>query len=180
MRENFQLVAGHIALDFANTLDWRFDPKRRIDLLPNYQRLLAFATQAGTISPTQGKQLLRRQTSRESAQAFRLAITLREAIDSVFRSIARGETLRRDSLQTLNDLFCKLRQPESVVRQGSEFVLRPSDWSDRSDGPLWPIADAAVRLLTSMNRLHVRECNDRTCRWLFLDTSKNHSRQWCS
>jgi hypothetical protein len=43
MADDFQLVAGHLALDFANTLDYRYDPDRLIDLLPNYERYLPFA-----------------------------------------------------------------------------------------------------------------------------------------
>jgi hypothetical protein len=38
MADDFQLVAGHLALDFANTLDYRYDPDRLIDLLPSYER----------------------------------------------------------------------------------------------------------------------------------------------
>jgi predicted RNA-binding Zn ribbon-like protein len=26
----------------------------------------------------------------------------------------------------------------------------------------------------------VRTCGVDTCRWLFLDTSKNHTRRWCN
>ncbi len=26
----------------------------------------------------------------------------------------------------------------------------------------------------------VRACGADTCRWLFLDTSKNHTRRWCN
>jgi predicted RNA-binding Zn ribbon-like protein len=25
----------------------------------------------------------------------------------------------------------------------------------------------------------LRECGNPECRWLFLDTSKNHTRRWC-
>jgi predicted RNA-binding Zn ribbon-like protein len=25
----------------------------------------------------------------------------------------------------------------------------------------------------------VKDCGDPSCRWLFLDTSKNHTRRWC-
>jgi len=44
---------------------------------------------------------------------------------------------------------------------------------------LWPIALSAAELLASGDRLLVKVCRSETCRWLFLDTSKNHSRKWC-
>jgi predicted RNA-binding Zn ribbon-like protein len=180
MQESFQLVAGHVALDFANTLDWRFDPERRIDLLANYEQFISFAIQAGVVPSRQGKRLLFLANRQESTRVLRLAIRLRETIDSLFRSIATGHSPGRECLETLNELFGELRIPESIVRRGSDFVLSPGDFSDRPEGPLWPIVDAAVRLLASTDRKRVRECGDRTCRWLFLDVTKNQSRQWCS
>jgi predicted RNA-binding Zn ribbon-like protein len=45
---------------------------------------------------------------------------------------------------------------------------------------LWPIARAAADLLASSDVALVRACSSPTCQWLFLDTSKNHHRRWCS
>jgi predicted RNA-binding Zn ribbon-like protein len=45
--------------------------------------------------------------------------------------------------------------------------------------PLWMLAEAATRLLTSEEMALLRACDSPTCRWLFVDTSKNHSRRWC-
>jgi predicted RNA-binding Zn ribbon-like protein len=36
-----------------------------------------------------------------------------------------------------------------------------------------------MSLLTSDAMEHVHACKSETCRWVFLDTSKNHSRRWC-
>lgn len=180
IKESFQLVAGHVALDFANTLDWRFDRERRLDLLPTYERFLEFAMQSGVITSTQLRRLLSRTSKQDSARTLGSAIDVRETIDPLFRSIAVGDPPPRDSLKKLNRFIEELRIPESVARRGSEFVLSPGDFSKSPDGPLWPIVDAAVRLLTSADRTDIRECDEPTCRWLFLDSSKNHSRQWCS
>jgi predicted RNA-binding Zn ribbon-like protein len=43
----------------------------------------------------------------------------------------------------------------------------------------WLLAQSAVDLLVSEQIRLIRECGDEGCRWLFLDTSKNHSRRWC-
>jgi predicted RNA-binding Zn ribbon-like protein len=47
------------------------------------------------------------------------------------------------------------------------------------DVMLWPVVQSAGELLTSAQIVQVRECAGDTCSWLFLDTSKNHSRRWC-
>ena len=35
-------------------------------------------------------------------------------------------------------------------------------------------------MLPGADRQRVRACGADTCRWLFLDTSKNHTRRWCN
>ena len=47
------------------------------------------------------------------------------------------------------------------------------------DRMLWPVARSAADLLTSEKRERVRACAGENCSWLFMDTSRNRSRQWC-
>ena len=55
-------------------------------------------------------------------------------------------------------------------------------WRDGAelDRPLWPIArDAAELLIDREARGRVRLCAADDCDWLFLDLTRNRSRQWC-
>ena len=46
---------------------------------------------------------------------------------------------------------------------------------------LWPVAHSAAELLISDDLDRVKQCaDDRGCGWLFVDTSRNRSRRWCS
>jgi predicted RNA-binding Zn ribbon-like protein len=45
--------------------------------------------------------------------------------------------------------------------------------------PLWLLAIQTSDLLMSDDMGRLRACECDTCRWLFLDTSKNRSRRWC-
>ncbi len=45
--------------------------------------------------------------------------------------------------------------------------------------PAWLLAQSAVALLAGDAAEKIRACANAECRWLFLDTSKNHSRRWC-
>ncbi len=48
------------------------------------------------------------------------------------------------------------------------------------DRPLWPVAQSAVTLLTAEDLTRVKMCaSTDDCGWLFLDTTRNRSRQWC-
>ncbi len=179
MAERFQLVAGNLALDFANTLDNRYDAGRLVDLLPDLERLLAFAAQSGIISEPRARKLLRKTSAREGKRITERATELRETLYFLFRSIALRRSPSRSCLQTLNCFLADAHVVDVIVWHKAEFVRRRGESAKTADGLLWPILDAAVKLLTSPDRRHISECCEKKCRWLFLDRSKNHSRWWC-
>ena len=179
MAQGFQLVAGHLALDFANTLDYRYDPERLVELLPSYERFLAFARQSGVVTGKQAHRLLVETSERNAALALKRVIELREALYFLFRSVATGEPPDRSGLRIFNRFLDEVRVPDALVWRKPDFVRGCRDLAETPDGPLWPIIDAAANLLASSDRHHVRECSEESCRWLFLDRSKNHSRRWC-
>lgn len=179
MSAHFQLVAGHLALDFANTLDWRYDPERLIELLPTYERFLAFAEQNGLITGVQARKLLAETNERMALRVLQRVIELREALYFLFQAVAAGEPPARVHLQTLNKFLAENRVPEVILWRKAEFVRGSSDLAEKPEAPLWPILEAATDLLLSADRQHIRECSETSCRWLFLDRSKNHSRRWC-
>lgn len=172
-------MAGHVALDFANTLDYRFDPERRVDLMCDYGSLLDFVRQSGIITQGQARLLLFETSSAEVCVTLRRAILLREAIDSLFRSIVADKPPRVSCLQTLNRFLESPPATQSLRWRRSEFIPAYRNLVSKPDAPLGPIVEAAATLLTSRERYCIRECADSACRWLFLDHSKNHSRRWC-
>ena len=180
MAEEFQLVAGHLALDFANTLDNRYAPGRLLELLPTYECFLAFAKQAGVITGLQGRELLAETSEREAKRALNQVIDLRETLYFLFQSVARGRPPDKSSLQTFNRFLADTRIPDVIVWRKPDLIRGCRDLTEKPDGPLWPVIDAAADLLTSPDHRYVRECGEGTCRWLFLDRSKNHSRRWCN
>jgi predicted RNA-binding Zn ribbon-like protein len=44
----------------------------------------------------------------------------------------------------------------------------------------WPVAASAGDLLADRGVDHLGVCDNPGCGWLYLDTTKNHSRRWCS
>jgi predicted RNA-binding Zn ribbon-like protein len=175
----FQLVGSHLALNFANTLDFRYDPERLIDLLSSYERLLAFFRQTGIITAQQVRKLLANTSESEARRTLRRAIELRETIYFSFLSVLRGRRVQNAHLRTLNRFLEDARVPATIAWQKRSLVRTYRDLAGTAGGPLWAVIDAAANLLTSPDGLRVRECGEKTCRWLFLDQSKNHSRRWC-
>lgn len=178
----FDLDAGSLPLDFANTLDNRADPAPE-EHLPDYAALLTFALATGTISSEQHAALAALATA-DPDGARRVhadALAVREAIFRVFAALA-DERLPADAdLATLNRAHAEAAAHGGVaaVGAGERFSWR---WDETPNlaRPLWPLVRAAVELLLGGDLHRVRECAADDCRWLFLDTTRNRSRRWCS
>lgn len=48
-----------------------------------------------------------------------------------------------------------------------------------SDHPLGPVAIAAVRMAFEGRWVRLKLCGDDTCRWAFVDASRNRAGRWC-
>ena len=179
MADEFRLVAGHLALDFANTLDYRYDPDRLIDLLPSYERFLAFCRQSGVITAAQMRKLLDGLSEFDSQRVLKEVIEFREALYFLILSAVHGRRPDESHLRALNRIFSEAPASDEVVWHKRGFVRSFRDVTERADGPLRQVVQAAVVLLTSSDIYNVRECSEKTCRWFFLDRSRNHSRRWC-
>jgi predicted RNA-binding Zn ribbon-like protein len=179
MLGEFQLVAGHLALDFANTLDYRYDPDRLIDLLPSYERFLAFCRQSGVISAAQMRKLLDGLSQSESQCILKEVIEFREALYFLILSAVHDRRPDESHLRALNGFLSEAWAVDEIVWHKRRFVRSLRDVTERPDGPLRHVVDSAVALITSSDIYGVRECSEKTCRWFFLDRSRNHSRRWC-
>jgi len=179
MADEFQLIAGHLALDFANTPDYRYDPDRLIDLLPSYERFLAFCRQSGIIRAAQMRKLLDGLSESDAQRVLKEVIEFREALYFLILSAVRGSPPDESHLRALNRISSEARAIGEVVWHKRGFVRSVREVTERPDEPLRQVAYAAVDLITSPDIDDVRECSEKTCRWLFLDRSRNHSRRWC-
>ena len=171
----FDLDAGNLCLDFANT------HSASSEHLRSYADLVAFAQQSALLTPDD-VDWLHQQAEREPLLAQTVlarAINLREAVRDIFSALANDAQPPPHDLSFLNgDLAASLPNAR-IERTIDGFTWT---WSGRAlDAVLWPISRAAADLLTSdTERRKVRQCGAGDCEWLFLDTSKNRSRQWCS
>jgi predicted RNA-binding Zn ribbon-like protein len=174
-RFSFDLDGGRPCLDFANTHDSSGEH------LNDYADVVAFAAQSRLITPVDA-QWLQAAGARESVAAqgvLRRARQLRSALYAIFSALAAGRTPANADVEDLNAELAATQSHARVVRAASGYRW---GWVGRNlDAPLWGVSRSAADLLVSdHDRRRVRECGGADCRWLFLDTSKNRSRQWCS
>ncbi len=158
------IVAGHLALDFANTVDDPLGPARH-DHIATHADLVRWSVRTGALTEDQAAVMTR------STAAVRKAHALRDVLNDVFTAVATGERPAWEALRPY--------AAEAVANSVLDEAHRLS-WTHATapHAMLWPVAHAAERLLTSPDVHRVKQCAG--CPWLFLDRSRNGSRRWCA
>jgi predicted RNA-binding Zn ribbon-like protein len=173
----FELIAGHPALDLVNTLDWRFRTDGPEDLLKSYDDLLRFAQESGLLKPAQARQFRGLSGRSAGARVLRGCIELREAIAEILYARLDGRSPSAAPLRRL-ERSIKAARLQQQLRWKEERL--EWHWRENDAGlPLWALSLSAADLMLSDDIPRLRACANPECRWLFLDTSKNHTRRWC-
>lgn len=179
---NFEFSGGELCLDFANTADWHASPKPQ-ENLNSYSDLLVWGQMAGILSDSEAQQLWQRAQSRpsEAQTALARAIELREAIYGIFVRLVNQESPSQSDLNFLNYVLQSALPHLRVEPSAQGFSFEWEASGQDLERVLWPVAWSAADLLTSEDLDRVGQCaDDRGCGYLFFDTSRNHSRRWCS
>jgi predicted RNA-binding Zn ribbon-like protein len=183
----FNRCGGHPALDFVNTLDNRFAADGPVELLGDYGALLRFAAQSQLVEARHAAALAKSVSPAAAARALRAARELREALAAVLYAGVAGRPPASADVLLLEQRFQdasrhrELRWQRSAANTSGP-ALASWQWgrfARQADLPLWTLAQSASELVLSHAMQRVRACGADTCRWLFLDTSKNHTRRWC-
>ena len=191
----FDLCGGHPALDLVNSLDNRFSPDGPHERLVSYGDLLRLLEESGLLSRERVRLLNKSVPPEAAARTLQSARELREAAAAVFyRNVAGDPPLAADIRVLENHFFNMSRHRElrwqgaqneesgNAARSNAQAALawQWGRYEAEPDLPLWVTALEISDLLLSGDMARVRTCAVDTCRWLFLDTSKNHTRRWCN
>jgi predicted RNA-binding Zn ribbon-like protein len=191
----FDLCGGHPALDLVNSLDNRFHPAGPRERLASYGDLLRFLEESGLLSRERVRLLNKAVPPEAAERTLQSTRELREATAAVFYGSVAGNPPLAADVRVLEKHFLSMSrhrelQWPAAVREGSGNAARSSGraalawqwgrYEAEPDLPLWVIAREVSDLALSGEMARVRTCAVDTCRWLFLDTSKNHTRRWCN
>lgn len=187
-RPRYELCGGHPALDFVNSLDNRFRADGPSELLADYADLLRFTEQTGLLEARQVRRLSSAVDPGAAARALRSARELREAMAGTFYGGVDQRAPLAADIQTLERYFHaasghrELRWEPALENSQRRSGLA-WDWGrfeKHAELPVWILSRSASELMMSEAMDRIRACGAETCRWLFLDTSKNHTRRWCN
>ncbi|HEX7064460.1 MAG TPA: ABATE domain-containing protein [Bacillales bacterium] len=176
------LIGERLCLDFTNTAGWHAadDPD---EWLTSYERLAGWSRHAGILTDKQENTLLQeaKQRPKEAEEVLAQALELREAVYRLFVSIAKGEPNHAsDDLVIVNKNVKEAYRHAEILPRADGFALEFEKNADKLNWMLWPIVQSTTELLISEKLDRVKQCEGDPCGWLFLDTSRNRSRRWCS
>ncbi len=178
-----ELIGGNLCLDFINTVDRHAqDAMTSYDYLaPGYANLLDWSAFAGIVAESKATALQRiaRKEGRAAAAVRRRAVDLREALFAIATSLDPLQSVPSAALDTLGRELRIAEDAQRLIVQNGKVFRVLSDKPDL-DAVLWPITLAAVELFGSPLVERIRRCESTDCEAIFLDTSKNRSRRFCS
>jgi predicted RNA-binding Zn ribbon-like protein len=176
----FEFSGGRLCLDFVNTVSAsRAQPKERLN---TYADLVSWGRQAGILGEDEAQDLVQtaRRHPHEAAKILDEAVRLREAMFRIFCGAADCVPQRGDDMTLVNAALSRALAHVRLDATAEGCVRVWADDAGALDRMLWPVLRSTMDLLTSEEeRRRVHKCESPTCDWLFLDTSRNHSRRWC-
>lgn len=168
--DDLALLGGRISLNFANTLDPRFGVNA-CDLIRDCDDILRWGVHASLLERGDEVRVSAALSAAERSALLDEALAIREAIFSVFngdRSHESTEVLRAAYIDALSRATLAPQLPAWQLTTGPRRVVDA-------------VVLDAIELLFSPQATRVKLCAaTEGCGWLFLDTTRNATRRWCS
>ena len=178
LRQPFLFVGNHPCLDFINTqMIVRGNPT---DLLGGCEDLVAWLVQAHMVDKVQAAVVMTQWGHEDQEQLFEQGVMFRRTLrDMVARIVAR-KSIAGSAIASINHILSRCPgYPQLVYKKGG-YTRQFQSQAVQKDGLLAPLAEAASDLLCSGKWSLVKKCGNPACILYFYDTTKNHTRNWCS
>lgn len=182
LASQWDFAAGSLPLAFANTVDNHASSEPE-ETLKSYSDLVAWSWSVDLLTEMEARHLMKMAENKPAKVSAMLskARELRESIYRIFSDVAAAKEADKTDLEYLKESLIESLMKAQIVEKSNGHELSWESSKGSFDQMLWPIAYEAFELLTSDMMNKVGKCqDDRGCGWLFIDTSRNHSRRWCS
>jgi len=141
---------------------------QRVDWLGDARDLATWLRQAGLAGGGRGA----------STGLLQRAKVLRAALRRMAEALAGGRAAPAPVIPAINRELRQARTFQELTKAGNGFEVLTR--SDKNSALLAPIAQSAAELLASGSGLRVRRCGNPACILHFYDTTRSHTRRWCS
>jgi predicted RNA-binding Zn ribbon-like protein len=168
------LIAGRLALDFANTAS-------SVHSL-SWDEFIAFLADAKIVTEDRAARLYSLPLTESEAvtSVLHKMLHLRESLLAIFSAIVRKKTFQKSLAEPINEILRITEGHDELVQSGDSWRLQ---YIAREQGLEWllaAIARSAAELLVEGPDTPIRRCANPRCRLFFYDDSRTHGRRWCS
>jgi predicted RNA-binding Zn ribbon-like protein len=169
-----------VCIHFINTVS-KHDGQGRKEVFSSFQNFLTWGVTADLVSQADAArwQKWARTNKGEANQVLAQVIAFREYLFNLFTKSADWQRVNPAKLSPLNKMIGSPSIQRTLRAKGNNVS---EYWScgDDSLTMLRKIALSASDVLLSGSWKKIIECDRDECDWLAIDTSKNHSRRYCS
>ena len=175
----FLFVASDMSLDFVNTEVILAGV--RTDLLQSFGDLTGWLAQANLASMTEMQRLAKIWADTSDAKAtLQAARALRSVLRSAVERVARSGRIPSELAGVLGEPLQRPRLATVVLQSQGRLRTEPRWILEQPLDLLVPIARHAANFFATADYPAIRKCENPKCILWFYDTSKNHTRRWCS
>ncbi|WP_072682653.1 CGNR zinc finger domain-containing protein [Arcobacter sp. LA11] len=107
-------------------------------------------------------------------------VSYRALLKKSFNEYSESENTMNDLVEKTNNILFENKVHPQVRIEDNTYILDFSIKANKYNLFLTLIAIEVAKLLNSKELQYLKKCHNHTCSLLFIDTSKNHSRRWCS
>ncbi len=176
--DHIEIVGGHLALDFVNTVHSRTEAVTR-DYLDTPNHLLGWCVHQKVVDMAQAGRLARLAGSKRD-QLLTRARRLRATLHALFDGYLHGHS-DSEALDAFNRALGRMSRWRRLGTEDEGFAWRCHVAPAHPESLLAPIVFAAAELSCSTDLARLKACPPpQGCGWLFLDRSRNGSRTWCN
>jgi predicted RNA-binding Zn ribbon-like protein len=169
--------SGELFFDLVNTVVIK--DGKEADLWAAPEDVFAWAASARIVGEATAGRLMRTGVE-DGDEFFENAKRFRNALRGMAHDLVGGKPVRPGAIVQINKYLKLPFGYNKLAMENGETQLRFEPSFDRPESLLAPVAADAARLLTEGDPSLVKQCESDQCVLFFYDSTKNHSRRWCS
>ena len=176
--QKFLFVGNHPCLDFINTqMIVKGEPT---DLLGGFEDLISWLLQARVLAKTQADVVRAELSHDQMSSLLEQAKSFRATLRGLAERLVASKPVPDSTIITINRFLSQRSGYPQLVRRKRGFEQRFHSAATPAQSVLAPLAEATSDLLCRANVALIKKCGNPSCILYFYDTTKNHTRNWCS
>jgi predicted RNA-binding Zn ribbon-like protein len=175
----FLFVANDPSLDLVNTEVILAGV--RTDLFQSFADLTQWFEEGNLAPAAEMRRLAKVWTDTpEANETLQATRALRSVVRNAAERVARIGRVPSTLADVLGNELREPRLATEVVPSHGRLKTKPLWILEKPSDLLAPVAHSAAAFFAAADYSAIRKCEDPQCILFFYDTSKNHSRRWCS